>query len=602
MNLKFFAIVTAFLSLTLSPAASADDYIPPKVLTMTPTGVNLSDGSFVFTDTDLQMGPLKLERFHQGGLKDPNTMFFGPRISHNFDIYVKANFNGAMKGGVPGSRYKPIVHIGHSSVGVYIYGLPAGSTPTILPANQDGWSGKLEKVSGTFIFTDPDGTIYTFGGPVAAGAYESQRVTTIAFADGRTQAFSYNGGGQLKEVADSSGYALIFDYNGSGQVSAACIFNLSETYVSPTSTCSGAARKTSYSYTGGFLTGVTDVSGQLTTYAWSSDISCVTPPGYSTCKVANTYSAGAPWNVASQTLADGSVWHYALTDGRASRTPDPNMQPLDPTDGGSVTDSGGKTSYYSFANGAPWGATDANGNTTLYVFKGGYQDEWSLYSLIPPDRQEGTLLMEATLPEGGKYLAEYFGPYNTLSKQTFRAKPGSGLPDAVISYAFISCSWPTLTPTCNKPISKTDPKGNVINYTYAGFGGIASEMQPAPSAGAARPLKLYTYVQMSAYVKNSGGTLVSTGVPIWLISTMTQCQTVAGSGTVACDTASTAPRLQTSYQYPSGATANNLLVRGIEVKDLITGNKRLTCFTYDDVGRKISETSARGTSSISVCP
>ena len=118
----------------------------------------------------------------------------------------------------------------------------------------------------------------------------------------------------------------------------------------------------------------------------------------------------------------------------------------------------------------------------------------------------------------------------------------------------------------------------------------------------ARPLKLYTYVQMSAYVKNSGGTLVSTGVPIWMLSSVTQCQTVAGSSTAACDTAAGAPRLQTTYQYATGAVANNLLVRGTEVKDLVTGTTRLSCFTYDPIGRKISATSPRGNASISVCP
>jgi YD repeat-containing protein len=78
------------------------------------------------------------------------------------------------------------------------------------------------------------------------------------------------------------------------------------------------------------------------------------------------------------------------------------------------------------------------------------------------------------------------------------------------------------------------------------------------------------------------------------------CQTVAGSSTPTCDAA--APRLQTTYQYGADGTADNLLVRGTEVKDLVTGTKRLTCFTYDTLGRKISETSPRGNAIITVCP
>ncbi|MBX3564034.1 MAG: RHS repeat protein [Sphingomonas sp.] len=56
-----------------------------------------------------------------------------------------------------------------------------------------------------------------------------------------------------------------------------------------------------------------------------------------------------------------------------------------------------------------------------------------------------------------------------------------------------------------------------------------------------------TYVQKSAYIKNSGGTLVSTGLPIWLPDTETLCQTYAGSSTATCDTG--APITVTSYEY-----------------------------------------------------
>jgi hypothetical protein len=77
---------------------------------------------------------------------------------------------------------------------------------------------------------------------------------------------------------------------------------------------------------------------------------------------------------------------------------------------------------------------------------------------------------------------------------------------------------------------------------------------------------------------------------------------VAGSSTAACDTAAGAPRIQTTYEYGADGTANNLLVRGLVVTDLVTGTSRRTCSTYDPIGRKISETSPRGTASLSVCP
>ncbi|MDT9046805.1 hypothetical protein RSW36_27180, partial [Escherichia coli] len=77
-----------------------------------------------------------------------------------------------------------------------------------------------------------------------------------------------------------------------GRVSAACGFNLSRTYVSTSTTCSGAALKTSYGYDGtNNLISASDVMGQATSYTWGiAGITCVTPPGYSNCKVANTWS------------------------------------------------------------------------------------------------------------------------------------------------------------------------------------------------------------------------------------------------------------------------------------------------------------------------
>ncbi|WP_163616792.1 hypothetical protein, partial [Klebsiella pneumoniae] len=49
---------------------------------------------------------------------------------------------------------------------------------------------------------------------------------------------------------------------------------------------------------------------------------------------------------------------------------------------------------------------------------------------------EGSYLVEATYPEGNKYLAEYNGPYRAISKGTLVAKPGSGLPNLVKQYGY----------------------------------------------------------------------------------------------------------------------------------------------------------------------
>lgn len=577
--------------------ALAQDVVPPKVNAATPTGVNIADGYFQLSVTDLAIGTLKLERSTLPPAKLPvNDPFFGMGITHNFDIYVSPTLQKALPPPyVRGQEYHTIVHLGAAGAsGVYSQ-TTLSSTP--FGFNIEAGKGDLQLVSGTYVYTDSSGTIYTFNPSVPAGGGSgpnSQRIDNILYADGRRESFSYNASKQLKMVSDNAGYAIVFDYNADGDVSAACAFNLSQDYVTASSTCSGAARVVTYTYTAKLLTGVTDVTGQTTTYAhygttYGAPISCVTPPGYSACKVSFGYDGLR--RAIQHTTADGSLWQL---DYDVTCNPDPDIPQSDGTCIVEMDDPNGKATTFGFTHSSPTGVTDPNGRYTVYHYMGANL-QFPAYDQTP----NGPYLIEADMPEGNKYLAQYAGPYNSVSKETIVAKTSSGLPDLVKTYAYGACTTPQ---NCAKPSAITDPKGNQTDFTYTSFGAITSEMQPAPSAGAARPLKLYTYVQKSAYVKNSGGTLVSTGVPIWVPDTMTQCQTVAGSSTAACDTA--APRLQTTYQYAAGAVANNQLPRGTEVKDLATGNTRLTCFTYDDVGRKITETSPRGTAGagLAVCP
>src|SRR3546814_7191076 len=70
------------------------------------------------------------------------------------------------------------------------------------------------------------------------------------------------------------------------------------------------------------------------------------------------------------------------------------------------------------------------------------------------------MLREARYPEGDKYLAEYNGPFKSISKETYKAKPGSGLPDLVKTYTYGPCASPGSKKTCGKPASITDPGGH----------------------------------------------------------------------------------------------------------------------------------------------
>lgn len=589
-------LLAGFVPLAFARPALAADLVPPQVYTTTPGGINIADGVYTEANTDLSIGTLTLERFYLGTaqvpgapiVRDPDDTFFGEHMSHNFDIYVAPNVAPPVPPFYP-SVYKPIVHIGRSASGMYEQDrIPS---PTIIPNSDDAMAGELELVSGTYVYTDQAGAIYTFNPsvPAAGVAGPSQRIAQIDFPDGRRQSFTYNGSGQLKLVSDTSGYAIVFDYAANGNVSAACGFNLAQTYVSVSTTCAGATLKTTYSYDGSDrLTGFTDVASQTTTYVYGTNSLCITPPGFGTCRVYNVYNSQE--QVTQQTLGS-DTWSFGYYGGVASRNTEDNP----PTDGDHttlITDPLGHASAYTFTRVTPWEATNANGNVTQYRFSGAAD----YMAISSPALSEGSMLDRVVLPEGNEYLVTY-GPYNVVRRQTWQAKPGSGLSDIVVESGFGDCVTPPSTrQNCTQPIWRRDANLNQTDYTYNAVGQVLTEMQPAPSTGAARPLKIYTYAARYAYVKNAGGTLVASATAISQIATETLCQTVAGSSTPTCDPA--APQTVTTYEYGPNGTADNQRVRGAVVSDGTTS--RRACFLYDVQGNRIAETSPRA--GLSSCP
>jgi hypothetical protein len=572
---------------------------PPKVNVATPAGLNIADGYFQLTATDLSVGTLKLERFTlPPAALAVDAPFFGAGITHNFDIYVAVNFIKAFGQPYPeASTYHPVVHIGSGASGTFQQTGPLSTT--VNPLTLEAYKGVLTIVSGAYVYTDSNGVIYTFNSAIRAGGGSgqySQRVDNILYADGRRENFAYNASGQLKMVSDTAGYAIIFDYNATGGVSAACGFNLARDYVTATSTCTGAGLKATYSYTAigtvQTLTSATNVLSQIDGYAhdgsgYGYPITCLTPAGYASCKIVNT--VGGYGQIYQQTLAGGGAWSLSFDTGC---TPDPDY----PESRGAIcyvdmTDPNSQISHLTFYKSSPTKIIDASGKATSYHWKG---------SVIPDPNYDQTLqgpyLTEADFPEGNKYLAEYQGPFNLISKATSVAKLGSSLANRVETWGYGSCLSPGTYQNCGKPIWKKDANGNQTDFSFTSFGGTISEMRPAPNLGAARPLKLYSYVQKSAFILNGGGLLVSTGSPIWLPATETTCQTVAGSSSPVCDTS--APQAVTTYQYGADGTADNLLLRGAAIAS--GGVTKRSCYTYDSFSRKISETSP--SANLAVCP
>jgi len=151
--------------------------------------------------------------------------------------------------------------------------------------------------------------------------------------------------------------------------------------------------------------------------------------------------------------------------------------------------------------------------------------------------------------------------------------------------------------TCNQPNWTKDANGNRTDYTYhPNSGGIVSKMEPSAQAGGSRPLTLFEYIPRFAWLKNQGGLLVQSTDAVWMLSRTTECQTVIGGSTPACDANSNS--IVTTYEYGGAGTRESLLVKG--VRRVAGGVTLRTCYTYDIYNRRISETTPRA--NLSSCP
>jgi len=287
---------------------------------------------------------------------------------------------------------------------------------------------------------------------------------------------------------------------------------------------------------------------------------------------AHVQAAGKIWNYLFSTDFSGSMSNRANHTINVTRT-DPN----------------GFTREY---NGNPslnllYSIKDENGRITKQIYDAGHQ----LKYILPP---------EATVNANGDPVSGYVqldhDARGNLVQTIYVPKSGSALANVVTSAGYDAVC--NNQKTCNKPNWVKDAKGGQTDYTYdASHGGVLSEMGPAPSSVDARPLKLTTYVQRYASIKNSAGNLVQADTAIWVKGSETSCQTQAGANPAAtCDSSTTITT--TTYEYGATGTWQSLLVKGLAISS--SGTTLRTCFAYDQYGNKLSETAPRA--NLTSCP
>ncbi|HEX8064526.1 MAG TPA: hypothetical protein VF535_15095 [Allosphingosinicella sp.] len=554
--------VLGALLATLAAAPAAAQYEPPKQMTLSPLGVDLSDGRFSFKATDLSIGPLSLERSFLGGHTIDGSNYFGPNWTHNYAIYVVEK-DLAKSNGVYVVLGRGTVHFSFSTFGCW---------------HTDCEGARLTVVNGAFVYTDAQGNVYTFNPSVNAFPppgninYRNQRIARIDYADGHTLTYTYSGQ-QLVQIASNYGYSLVFEYSGStNSISKACGYNRTVTHVTAASTCAGAALAVSYSYgASGNVTNVVDVMNRNWGYDYGAaamQLTCVRQVNSTACQIANSYSSGGrPREVSQQTTPDGAVWNYSYSPVDPDYVQLPG-QPL-PTSGG--------------------GYTGPEGIEVDAQFGGGLLDYYGQNGRLTYLQWDGIELSRLYYPEGNN--VSYGWRAGQKVSEAWAAKPGSGVATIGKDTGFpdwqsAECVAAQPRKLCNKPLWSKDFRGNQTDFTYELHGGVKTETGPA--AGGICPQVRYEYALRRAWVNNGSG-YSAESVSIHLPSRKAFCATGAASGwgcAIAGD------EVVTTYDYGPDSGPNNLLVRSETVT--AGGVSRKTCYGYDWMGNKISTTRPSG--------
>lgn len=577
--------------------------VPPEHYASTPGGVDMRSGAFNYSNIDLTIGGpdggISLERTVQA--EDTSlgvSQHFGQLFSHNWAIKIIENRIPVCEANVPG-EYDYQMQISYGGLSTTFQSLYTRTN--FRQISYDKYA-TLTFSGGIYTFTAYDGTTVRFRTlPAISGTQECATLGRCAYAssvtkpDGTQYTFEYDGTGfkHLRSVTSSRGYALLMEY-GANYVTKACVLNVTATSKPSNNVCPTGVPTATYAYSADDLLSATDGTGGVHQQTY-------TALGSGGRKVAFTKpGAATPWTtiwigtgmftfpVGRQDFADGSfntfTWNSVgipAQDAGGSYTNNLN-QTVTVSYGALPSSIVGDVNYY--VTPGPVSITDKLGRQTV----GDYCTMANNVCTIGP-------LKSWTYPEGNKKTFVMDNSRRPI-QTTLVPKAGSGQASIVTSLGYGGAGCGGLA-CLQKPTSVTDARGAVTDFAYdATHGGVLSEMGPAPVAGAARPLKLTTWVQRYAWIKNSSGVLVQAATPVWVKSTETKCQTAAGSSTAACDTG--ASQTVTTYEYGATGTGEALLVKGVAVAS--GGTTLRTCYQYDSYARKIAET--KPNANLGVCP
>jgi YD repeat-containing protein len=626
---------------------------PPEKFAISPGGVDMRSGRYVYNQTDLSIAGeagLSLSRTLTQQVPGHTNPF--SNFSHNWDVLVSEKRINIDQG-----NFRHIVGQPDYQLEIAF----GGRSQTFRAGgNSGGWeltsragyayltqSGATDRASAavTYTYTSGDGSVALFrpmGSADCSTILRCAYVASVTEADGTRLDFSYDSLGvhqtRLRAVTSSRGYALLFEYSGV-LVTRACALSLALAPKPADNVCPANALATAnYAYDGsGKLLTTTDAAGRVWGFVNQTNSIGFVKPGFTAPWLTNIFTVRgnddglAEEIVDRQEYADGTFYDYAWGE-----TPFVAGH-ISSIAGGAFTDSQNRSTQVAFAFPAkpfvstgsghgyvsgegmydpatpivyqvtpgPVTVTDPLGRVTAYD----YCDPFAAQNLPPQELDRCVVTpmpVSTTDPDGIKtILTSDFVTRNVMKTEQV-PKPGSppGLAH-VVRQATYDCQPATMR-YCNKPLTVTDPRLGVSAYSYAPeHGGMLSETHPAVplrqadgSFASIQPQTRYEYVQRYAWLSNGAGGYVRAATPVWLLAATSSCRRSAATGNPAAPCALAGDEVRTSYDYGPDAGPNNLLLRGTVIS--ADGGALRTCYGYDALGRKVSET--RPGAQLAACP
>ena len=207
---------------------------------------------------------------------------------------------------------------------------------------------------------------------------------------------------------------------------------------------------------------------------------------------------------------------------------------------------------------------------------------------------DARFISSITKPNGGT-IAYTYDARGNITQTVETPIPSSGQSPRTVTAGYDTvCTYPA---KCNQPNWIKDAQGNQTDFTYNNTTGQVLKVTGPAAPSGIRPQVRNTYTNRFAWFKNASGAFVKASSAISLLTKTSTCKTGAPA-TTGTGCAVAGDEIITTYEYGPDKGPNNLWLRGVVVDS--GGLVLRTCYAYDAVGNRISQTSPRA--NLGSCP